>query len=232
MEQRLQVPQRLTPQARACLETLAAGGFGSSLSIGGAVGLSYYYEYRPTADVDAWWDDLAGSEERSRVIQAVVRALERFGEVRTRSWGDVTSVESLQEGAVVFSFQVARRWALLRQPVEAPWPAGLRVDSFEDLAASKMEALVARGAPRDFRDVHTLCARLAASPEDLWVLWQKRRLAAGEPAERFQAALAVLTHLQRIQRARPLERIEDPEARASALRLRTWVKESFLHGLV
>lgn len=228
----MQIPRNLPLFARACLEKLAEAGHGGSISIGGAIGLSYYIEYRSTADLDAWWEEGAGSEERARVVEDVEATLEQFGEVRRRSWGDVTSVELLKEGAVVFSFQVARRSSRLQDSVAAPWPAGLRIDSFEDLAASKMEALVARGAPRDFRDIHTLCAEGIAAPDELWELWGRRRIGSREDADRFQAALAIRTHLERIERARPLEQIADAADRMAAAHLRAWFKESFLRELV
>jgi hypothetical protein len=202
------------------------------VSIGGAVGLSYYHEYRSTADVDAWWSPRAGNEERARVLAAVTETLRAFGEVRRRSWGDVSSIELLEEGKVTFSFQVASRSALLREPLPAPWPSGLLLDSFEDLAASKMEALVNRGAPRDFRDIHAFCREGLATVSELWELWARRRTAAGEEADRAQAALAVWTHLERIERARPLERLAEADAREAAAQLRGWFRGSFLHGLV
>ena len=106
------------------------------------------------------------------------------------------------------------------------------MDSFDDLAASKMEALVSRGAPRDFRDVRALCAAGLSTPQQLWDLWALRRQQAREAADRGQAALAVRTHLARIERVRPLDAIESPDDREAARELRGWVKEDLLRGLV
>jgi hypothetical protein len=229
MKHELHVPRNLSPLARACLEKLAEHG--ELVSIGGAIGLSYYLEYRPTADVDAWWE--AGStEERAMLIGEIEGILRRFGRVRRRSWGDVESVELQQEDGTSFSFQVATRSARLREPVATPWPTGLRVDSLEDLAASKMEALISRGAPRDFRDIHALCAAGLLTVAELWELWTGRRKGARQAAERTQAALAVRTHLARIERVRPLETIGTQDDKRAAAELRAWIKESLLRGLV
>jgi hypothetical protein len=223
------VPLKLSPLARACLEKLAEHG--ELVSVGGAVGLSYYLEYRPTADVDAWWEG-GGTEQRAALIAEIESVLRLFGPVRRRSWGDVDSVELQNDDGTHFSFQVAARSARLHDPVAAPWPTGLRVDSLEDLVASKMEALVARGAPRDFRDIRTLCAAELSSAAELWELWTRRRRGARQEADRTQAALAVRTHLARIERVRPLETIESQDDRFAAAELRTWVKENLLGGLV
>jgi len=95
-----------------------------------------------------------------------------------------------------------------------------------------MEALVARGAPRDFRDIRALCAAELSTPEELWDLWARRREAAAETADRFEAGLAIRTHLERIERVRPLESIGAEADRNVARELRAWVKESLLRGLV
>jgi hypothetical protein len=229
MKQEPHVPRTLSPLARACLERLARHG--ALVSVGGAVGLAYYLEYRPTADVDAWWEG-GGAGERAALLDEIEAVLQQFGQVRRRSWGDVDSVELRGEDGTHFSFQVARRSARLHDPVPVPWPAGLRVDSLEDLAASKMEALVSRGAPRDFRDIRALCAADLTTPVELWALWTRRRDAARETADCSQAALAVRTHLARIERVRPLETIDSPSDREAAGELRAWVKESLLRGLV
>jgi len=222
-------PRNLSPLARICLEKLAEHG--DLVSIGGAIGLSYYLEYRSTADVHAWWEGGA-LEQRAELIDEVERVLRPHGEVRRRSWGDVVSVELALDDGTSFSFQVARRSARLADAVDAPWPKGLRLDSLEDLVASKMEALVARGAPRDFRDAHALCVARLLAPGELWELWERRRGAAGESADRSQAALAVRTHLERIERVRPLQGIASEADRQQAGQLRAWVKETLLHGLV
>jgi hypothetical protein len=149
-----------------------------------------------------------------------------------RSWGDVTSVELMVDGKTVFSFQIAERSARLREPVRTPWPEGIYLDHLDDLFASKMEALVNRGAPRDFRDVHAVCGRGLSTPASLWNLWAERRDAAGEEKDPRRAALAVQTHLERIERVRPLESIGDDIQRGQARAVRDWIRKELLRGLV
>jgi hypothetical protein len=139
-------PTNVTEYAQACLDALASNAYGGKLSLGGAFGLSHYVEYRTTHDIDAWWVEPVTEQERREVIHILENALRLFGQVRTRSWGDVVSVESSQANKTIFSFQIARRSAQLREPLPAPWPGGLKLDAFDDLVASKMVALVERAA--------------------------------------------------------------------------------------
>lgn len=171
------------------------------------------------------------AEERQQVIGALEKALQPFGHVRVRSWGDVVSVELAKDKQTIFSFQVARRSVELQPPLPGPWPGGIRIDSFDDLVASKMVALIERGAPRDFRDIYTLCQSHQYSIERCWELWANRQEAAGEDADRRRAALAIQTHISRLEQARPLEKIADETERSAAAQLRQWFIAEFIHGL-
>ena len=223
-------PDNISEFAGACLESLSAGMLGERLSLGGAFGLSHYLEYRPTHDIDAWWIQPVPNEQKLRIVKTLEEALQVFGEVRTRSWGDVVSVELRQKGKTVFSFQIADRSAEIHAPTPSPWPGGIRLDSLEDLIAGKMVALVERGNPRDFRDIYTLCREGLTDTGRCWDLWQKRQDLSGENTDRARAALAVRTHLARIEQARPLERLESSE-REKAERVRIWFAQEFLRDL-
>jgi hypothetical protein len=222
-------PTQISEYARACLDRLAASGLGQYLSLGGAFGLAHYYEYRSTRDVDAWWVEPVSGEERQRITHLLEETLRSYGQVRTRAWGDVVSVELMQEGRTVFSFQIAHRSGELQPPLPGPWPGGIRVDSLDDLVASKMTALVERGAPRDFRDIYMLCQSAHSDIAHCWQLWEERQRLAGELADHQRATLAIRTHLARLEQARPLGQIADAEERAMAGKLRTWFAEEFLH---
>src|SRR5436305_10207428 len=95
------------------------------------------------------------------------------------------------------------------------------LDSLPDLVASKMVALVERGAPRDFRDIHALCAANLTSASECWDLWRRRQEQAGSDPDPHRARLAVETHLARITQHRPLESIADASQREEAERVRT-----------
>jgi len=216
--------------AEACLQALAASGLGDKLSLGGAFGLLHYLDYRPTHDVDAWWVSSATEKDRRRVVEVIEEAFRPFGQVRRRAWGDVVSVELVGEGRVGFSFQIAHRSVQLEPSTPAPW-VGVWLDSFSDLLASKMVALVERGAPRDFRDVYALCQASLTTPQGCWQLWRRRQRLAGSDTDATRARLAVETHLERIAQHRPLVQIVDPADRAAAERLRTWFATEFLDAL-
>src|SRR3990172_7068233 len=106
-------------------------------SIGGAFGLSHFYEYRTTKDIDAWWSEDAGIKDQQEVIRLLEKILMQFGIVSIRRFGDVVSINLKNEGKVIFNFQIARRSALLQKPLKSPWDP-VELDSFEDLISSKM----------------------------------------------------------------------------------------------
>lgn len=109
-------PQYLSEYAALCLEALSRSGLAGRLFLGRAVGLMHYYEYRTTHDVDAWWIRSTDQRERQEVVALLEGTLAPFGEVRTRQWGDVSSIELRQKGKAVFSFQIAERSVLLETP--------------------------------------------------------------------------------------------------------------------
>jgi hypothetical protein len=224
-------PTHLPDYAKVCLQALADQGLGNRISLGGAFGLLHYLDYRPTRDVDAWWVSSVTAEEQQRVLLTIEGALQATGEVRRRAWGDVVSIELLRDDSTVFSFQIARRSAQLQPPAPTPWVEVL-LDSFPDLVAGKMVALVERGAPRDFRDIYTVCQTELSTPAKCWHWWQERQRLARSDTGRNRARLAVQTHLARIAQHRPLEAIADPAQRAQAKKVRSWFATEFLNALL
>jgi hypothetical protein len=222
-------PSNLSPYARACLEALVKEGLASHISLGGALGLFHYLDFRPTHDVDAWWSPSLTEVQKQAVTRTLKTVLTTFGDVQVRSWGDVVSVELSQDGRTVFSFQIAARSARLQEPVSAGW-IDIPLDSLADLVASKMVALIERGAPRDFLDIYTLCQAGFLNVSDCWELWSRRQNLAGSDADPARARLAIETHLERIALHRPLEKIADPQQREQARQLRNWYLNSFLQG--
>jgi len=105
------------------------------------------------------------------------------------------------------------------------------LDSFPDLVASKMVALVERGAPRDVRDIYAVCQAGLATPPECWALWRRRQQLAGSDTDSARARLAVETHLARIAQHRPLAEISDPAKRAKAEQVRRWFAQEFLDAL-
>jgi len=223
-------PAHLPEYGQACLQALAERGLGAKISLGGALGLLHYLDYRPTHDVDAWWTDSATVDDQRQVVEVVETVLRAFGPVKTRAWGDVVSVELQRDERTIFSFQIARRSAQLEPAVPAPWTSVL-LDSFADLVASKMVALVERGAPRDFRDIYAVCQAGLITPPECWDVWRRRQHMAGSDADADRARLALETHLARIAQHRRLEQIADPQQRSEAERVRAWFMQEFLNAL-
>jgi predicted nucleotidyltransferase component of viral defense system len=226
---RPQEPNSLPIHVRACLEALVKAGLGDRISLGGGVALSHYLDYRSTHDVDAWWAEALTEPEKKSVVQILEETLTTYGDVRVRTWGEVVSVELAEDDQKHFSFQIAARSARLDNSVPAGW-IDVPVDSLTDLVASKMNALVERGAPRDFLDIFVLCQNSITDLEECWALWRKRLELFGSAPDYLRARTAIETHLERIALQRPLDGIQDPTAREQAARLRTWYREEFLRG--
>jgi hypothetical protein len=220
-------PSHLSPYARACLDALVEANLAERISLGGALGLFHYLDYRPTHDVDAWWSEPLTEGQKQEVTQTLETTLAAFGSVNTRSWGDVVSVELSQGGKKVFSFQIAARSTRLEQPISAGW-IEVPLDSLSDLVASKMVALVERGAPRDFLDIFSLCQTGMLTIDECWLLWRRRQTQAGSDVDLGRARLAIETHLERITLHRPLEQIADLGQRQQASQLRNWYLNDFL----
>jgi hypothetical protein len=94
-----------------------------------------------------------------------------------------------------------------------------------------MVALVDRGAPRDFRDIHAVCTAGLATAEGCWSLWTQRLQATGVRPDPTRARLAVETHLSLIEQQRPLASITDADRRVAAQTLRSWFRQEFLGAL-
>ena len=223
-------PKNVSMYAKLTLESLAAHHLGDKLSLGGAFGLLHYLDYRPTYDVDAWWMPATTAAEQEAVLTIIENTLSPFGQIRRRAWGDVVSIELHPDQQAVFSFQIARRSAQLQPSTSAEWTDVL-LDSLVDLIASKMVALVERGAPRDFRDIYEVCRAQLTTPVQCWQWWEQRQHLTGSDMDRHRARLAIETHLVRISQHRPLEHIEDPAQRTAAQQVREWFLTEFLDAL-
>lgn len=220
-------PAHLPPYARACLDALVKADLAYHISLGGAFGLFHYLDYRSTHDVDAWWSDLVTELERRSVVDVLEKVLTDFGQVNVRSWGDVASIELMQEGKTVFSFQIAARSARIQESISAGW-IDVPLDSLSDLVASKMVALVERGAPRDFLDIYSICDAGLLIVSECWSLWRKRQGISNNDSDTLRATLAIETHLERIALHRPLDKIADATEREQARKVRDWFNEVFL----
>ena len=216
-------PGNLHPLCRELLEQLAGHKEGAHIVIGGGVALSHYLEYRETVDLDAWWR----TEPRADVVaflEAAMRALaSRHGfEFRRRSWGETESLELLKGSLKQFSFQISRRTLALDEALASHWPP-VCIETLRDNVASKMMALVQRGAPRDFLDMYHLCTRDVVSVADCWNAFAEK--SGGVAID--EAKRKIIARLAMIEASRPLETIQPAEARERAARVRDWYYRVF-----
>lgn len=216
----------MPPLAKECLIALHDAGLENHISIGGALGLMHYFEYRPTYDADAWWSEEVTTSEKAAVLEKLESTLAKYGAVRKRNWGDVNTVEVSSEGRTIFSFQIAHRSARIEEPIRAGW-IDVPLDTIRELVAAKMVAMIERGAPRDFLDIYNLCSAGIVHPVECWKLWKMRQTLAGNDTSMDRARLAIQTHMERIALHRPLETIDDESARLNAERVRRWFSFDF-----
>ena len=216
-------PGNLHPLSRELLESLAGHAEAAEIVIGGGVALSHYLEYRPTVDLDAWWH----REPRADVVAFLEAAMQtlasRHGfDYRRRSWGETESLELLQGTQKQFSFQISRRTLTLDEALPSQWEP-VCIETLRDNVASKMTALVQRGAPRDFLDIYHVCTRDVMSRAACWRAFTDKGLGIGID----EAKRKVFARLAMIEASRPLETIQPGEARDQAARVREWYSSVF-----
>lgn len=96
---------------------------------------------------------------------------------------------------------------------------GLSIETLRDNLASKMDALVARGAPRDFSDVYEVVQAGLATVSELWDHWHAKN--PDTPIDRARAQ--VVKHIESIAARRPLDQVPEHE-RPAAEALRRWAR--------
>ncbi len=217
-------PAQLSPYAKACLDALVKADLARHISLGGAFGLFHCLDFRSTHDVDAWWSDSATESQRQSVVNTLQISLSKLGRASVRSWGDVVSVELLKEDKTVISFQIAARSARIQEPIPAGW-IDVPLDSLPDLVASRMVALVERGAPLD---IYSICQAGLLTVDECWSLWRKWQDISHNDSGASRARLAIETHLERIALHRPLNEIADATEREQARKVRKWFADIFL----
>ena len=217
-------PRNLDPLAEKELESLAGRSEAAEIVLGGYFALQHYAGYRSTRDIDAWWrtHSAAATEAAVRAVMGEIAATEGY-ELRERRFGDTSSFELRRDGKKWFSFQIAVRSVELEPPVPSAWPPIL-IETLRDNIGAKMNALVERGAPRDFLDIMHLVTAKLTSPAQCWTLWEKKNPAGSVQSARSKAEF----HLTAMETRRPLHTIKDPNERAKAEQARDWFRREFL----
>jgi len=217
-------PETLDPLADRVLRELATRPEAAEIVLGGYVALQHHVDYRRTHDIDAWWRGRASQAAETAITAAMQKVADDEGlQVRQRRFGDTLSVEFIRLGRKHFSFQISVRSVSLEPPVTSAWPPIL-IETLADNIGSKMNALVDRGAPRDFLDVKTVVQRGLVQAAECWQLWSKKN-----PHERVESGKQkVLLHLSMLEMRRPLAMISDSAEREHARLTREWFRGQFL----
>ena len=213
-------PQRLHVLAREILDELRAQPAAAAIILGGGVALQHYCEFRDTRDVVAWWETRPTPDAESLLADVMERVGTRHGlSHRSRNWGETQSYELQDAGQTVFSFQIAVRSVSLEPPRPSVWPP-VQIETLLDNLGAKMNALVGRGAPRDFWDVFTVVQRGLVTVNELWVAWARKN--AGKSTS--EAKVNVLRRLEELEARRPLASIPDSQSRDDAAKVRAWTR--------
>ena len=217
-------PRRLDPIVREMLEALHHQPAAATIVLGGGVAFKHYLDYRDTHDLDAWWSPDATLPERDAALitfRVLLRLIaDRHGlAVNERRFSEVVSLE-LHDPAkrqAICSLQLAYRDRFLGPPTPTIWPP-LRIEAMTDTLASKMTALISRGAPRDMLDVYTACQQGLTTAGELWALWQDKNSGLRPRDARHQ----LLAHVTALEARRPLASLPPPEREAAGA-TRAWL---------
>ncbi len=220
-------PRNLDPLAERVLKSLAARPEAAEIVLGGYFALQHYADYRSTHDIDAWWrtHPSATTEAAIRAVMEEIVAAEGY-ELRERRFGETISLEMHRDGKKLFSFQIAVRSVELEPPGLSPWPPIL-LETIHDNIGAKMNALVGRGAARDFLDIAHLVQAKLTTPAECWTLWSRKNPGGSLDTAKSKVAF----HLMTMKSRRPLDSIQNPVERAKAQQTREWFRREFL-GLV
>lgn len=217
-------PVTLHPLAEELLTAISANPSSQELVLGGHFALKHYADYRQTQDVDAWWKTAKDSRTLELIRTVIGEMASQHGmTVKERSFGDTTSFDFLEAGKKVFALQIAERTIELEPPVVSPWPPIL-IETLRDNIGSKMNALVGRGAPRDFVDIKVVTERGLLTVRECWELWQQKNPTETITSGRQKALLM----LKALELRRPLSSIGDEAERQKADTTREWFKTIFL----
>lgn len=215
-------PEHPDPFAAAFLDRLKDRPEAEQFVLGGYFALKHYLDYRDTGDVDAWWRTRQDADALAVAREVFAETAAEFGySVRERTWGETISLEALDGANKAFSFQVSIRSVEIREPVRSPW-GRFPIETLDDNIASKMMALVARGAPRDFLDIKEIIDSGLVSVARCWELWAEKK----PGIELDDARVRVQTHLARIEARMPIKRLP-AERRGAAAELRAWYRAEF-----
>jgi hypothetical protein len=217
-------PEHLDPLAEQVLDKLAGHSESGEIVLGGYFALKHYLDYRSTHDIDAWWKGRASAQTETAIRQSMSEVASANSLLlQEKKFGETVSFECLRDRRRVFSFQIALRSVELEPAVLSPWPPIL-IETLADNAGAKMNALVDRGAPRDFVDIRQLVDSGLLTARRCWELWHAKNPGA-DPQLAYDK---VRIHLATLEARRPLATIQDGQERRRAEETRNWFRDVFL----
>ncbi len=217
-------PRNLDPLAEKVLGGLAGRVEASEIVLGGYFALQHYTDYRTTHDIDAWWRSKPSAMAERAIAQAMREVSGLTGhDLRERRFGETISFEMHRAGKKRFSFQIAVRSVELEPPGPSPWPP-IVLETLHENIGAKMNALVERGAARDFLDIAHLAQAKLTTPAECWTLWSRKNPGGSLDAAKSKVAF----HLMTLESRRPLDSIQDAVERAKAQQTREWFRREFL----
>jgi hypothetical protein len=220
-------PDSLPPWVGATLEALSGHNVAEMVILGGGIALKHYNDFRATQDIDAWWRDRPAAEDVEQLGEVMRQVAESHDyELSHRRWSQTDSYEFRDPGSrkKQFSFQISVRDVTLDPPTPSAWPP-IHLETLRDNIGSKMNALVERGAARDFVDIYRIVHDGLLTSDECWMLYETKN----PRVLRTEAAESILAHLIGIEGRRPLESIADAGERQAASSLRAWYHDVFLH---
>jgi len=155
-------------------------------------------------------ESLAGHAEGAEIVIGGGVALSHYLEYRPTVDLDAWWHEEPRADVVAFLEAAMQALASQWEPV--------CIETLRDNVASKMAALVQRGAPRDFLDIYQVCTRDVMSMADCWRAFTDKDLGVGSD----EAKRKIIARLAMIEASRPLATIQPGEVRDQAARVREW----------
>jgi len=214
----------IDPLAESILKELARQPGSEQIVLGGYFALRHHIDYRTTHDIDAWWKSRSDVHAEAAIRTAMKSVADAKGlQLTERRFGETVSFELSQGKMRVFSFQVAVRSVELEPPQASAWPPIL-IETLTDNVASKMNALVDRGAPRDFTDIFQVVSAGLMRSSACWDLWVRKNV--GQAPELGKQK--VMVHLAGLEQRRPLSSITEDAEKERAASLRRWFREEFI----
>ncbi|PSB29608.1 nucleotidyl transferase AbiEii/AbiGii toxin family protein [Chlorogloea sp. CCALA 695] len=220
-------PEDLDPLAAEILGGLRGQSDAKTLILGGYFALKHYLNYRQTKDIDAWWSQSSTPAERQAAINLLTKVLTQVAgqnslELDERRSATTLSLELKRDGATIFSVQIADRDRELEPPIPSPYPP-VQIETLRDNIGAKMNALVNRGAPRDFVDIYAIAQSGMATVPELWDCWQQKN----PQLDLHSAKAQVLRFLNGIEQRRPIEQMPATE-RTRLTSVRGWFRQQLL----